>query len=317
MPAADLARIMEPHSERGRRTVDRWQAMRIFVKVAETESFAAAARQLHMSAPAVTRAIAALEDLIGARLFVRTTRSVKLTEPGRRYVDDCKRILADIDEAEAAAAGSYAAPSGTLSLTAPVMFGHMYVLPLLHDFLKMHPTVNGRVLFVDRPVNLIEEGIDVAIRIGRLQDSGFSAMPVGTVRRVVCGSPAYFRERGVPLTPADLRQHRVTSSTGAWVSPEWRFANEQRVTIQSWLQSNTNDAAIATAIAGLALTRVLHYQIEPALAEGKLEIVLAEHEEPALPIHVLYTEGRQAPAKVRAFVDMAVERLRARGAAGA
>ena len=292
--------------------MDRWQAMRIFVKVAETEGFAESARQLHLSPPAVTRAIAALEDVIGARLLVRTTRSVKLTEPGRRYLDDCRRILADIAEAEAAAAGSYAAPAGTLAITAPVLFGQMYVLPVLHEFLKRHPAVSGRVLFVDRPVNLLEEGIDVAIRIGRLQDSGFSAIQVGTVRRVVCASPAYFRQHGVPRTPADLKHHRIAASTGAWVSPEWRFAGDQRVTIRNWLQSNTNEVAIASAIAGLALTRVLHYQIEPALRDRKLQIVLADHEEPPLPIHVLYTEGRQAPAKVRAFVDLAVSLLRRR-----
>ncbi len=290
--------------------VDRWQAMRIFVKVAETGSFAASARQLHMSPPAVTRAIAALEDAIGARLFVRTTRSVKLTEPGRRYLEDCKRILADIVEAEAAAAGSYAAPSGTLAITASVLFGQMYVLPILHEFLKRHPAVNGRVLFVDRPVNLVDEGIDVAIRIGRLPDSGFAAIQVGTMRRVVCGAPAYFQQYGVPGTPADLKGHRIAASTGAWGSPEWRFAGDQRVTIQNWLQSNNNEVAIATALAGLALTRVLHYQVEPALRDGRLRIVLAEYEEPPLPIHVLYPEGRQAPAKVRAFVDLAVAMLR-------
>lgn len=290
--------------------MDRWQAMRIFVKVAETESFAGAARQLHLSAAGVTRAIAALEQAIGARLFVRTTRSVKLTEPGRRYRDDCKRILASIDEAEAAAAGFHAAPSGTLSVTAPVLFGRMFVLPILHDYLQRYPDVNGRVLFVDRPVNLVEEGIDVAIRIGRLQDSGFSAIQVGTVRRVVCGAPAYFEAHGVPRTPADLKHHRVAVSTGAWVSPEWRFAGDQKVTIHSWLQSNTLDAAIDTAVAGLALTRPLHYQIEPALRDGRLQIVLEDYEDPPLPIHVLYTEGRQAPAKVRAFVDMAVAALR-------
>ncbi|MCD0504157.1 LysR family transcriptional regulator [Bordetella petrii] len=290
--------------------MDRWQAMRIFVKVAETGSFAGAARQLHLSAPAVTRAIAALEDTVGARLFARTTRSVKLTEPGRRYLDDCTRILADIAEAEAAAAGYYAAPSGTLAVTASVLFGQMHVLPILHEFLARYPAVSGRVLFVDRPVNLIEEGIDVAVRIGRLQDSGFAAIKVGSVRRVVCGSPAYFQEYGVPRAPADLKRHRIAAPTGAWASPEWRFAGDHKVTIQNWLQSNTNEVAIATATAGLALTRVLHYQVAPALLNGTLQIVLADHEEPPLPIHVLYPEGRQAPAKVRAFVDLAVERLR-------
>lgn len=290
--------------------MDRWQAMRIFVKVAETASFAESARLLHMSAPAVTRAIAALEAQIGVRLFVRTTRAVKLTEPGSRYLHDCRRILSDIVEAEAAAAGAYATPTGTLSITASVLFGRMHVLPVVHEYLRAHPAVSGRLLFVDRQVNLVEEGIDVAVRIGHLPDSGFTAIKVGSVRRVVCGAPAYFREHGIPTAPADLQAHRIVASTGAWASPEWRFARGQRVTIDSWLQCNGNDAAIATAVAGLGLTRVLHYQIGPALLDGSLQIVLAEHEEAPLPIHVLYPEGRHAPAKVRAFVDLAARRLR-------
>jgi DNA-binding transcriptional LysR family regulator len=291
--------------------MDRWQAMRIFVKVAETEGFAEAARHLHLSAPAVTRAIAALEEAIGARLFVRTTRSVKLTEAGGRYFDDCRRILADITEAEAAAAGSYATPSGTLAVTASLLFGQMYVLPVVTEYLDAYPTMVARTFFVDRPVNIVEEGIDVAVRIGRLPDSGFTAIKVGSVRRVVCGSPAYFEAHGVPTTPADLKDHRVAVSTSAWASPEWRFAGDQRVVVHPTLQCNTNEAAIATAVAGWGLTRVLHYQIGPALLEGKLQVVLSEHEDAPLPIHVLHPEGRYAPAKVRAFIDMAVDRLRA------
>ncbi|CAH2602887.1 LysR family transcriptional regulator [Rhodovastum atsumiense] len=291
--------------------MDRWQAMRIFVKVAETESFTETARHMHMSAPAVTRAVAALEDMIGARLFVRTTRSVKMTEAGARYLDDCRRILSDIAEAEAAAAGSYATPSGTLAVTASALFGQMHVLPIITEYLNTYPTMRARAFFVDRPVNIVEEGIDVAVRIGHLPDSGFTAIKVGTVRRVVCGSPAYFEKHGVPATPADLRNHRIAASTSAWASPEWRFARDQRVTITPILQCNTNEAVIATAKGGWGLTRVLHYQIGPALLAGDLEIVLAEYEEPPLPIHVLHPEGRHAPAKVRTFVDLVVSRLRA------
>jgi DNA-binding transcriptional LysR family regulator len=290
--------------------MDRWQAMRIFAKVAEKGSFAEAARSMHMSAPAATRAVVALEELIGARLLVRTTRSVKLTEAGARYLDDCRRILSDIAEAEAAAAGSYARPAGTLAVTASTMFGRMYVLPIMAEYLDAYPTMSGRTFFVDRPVNIVEEGVDVAVRIGHLPDSGFTAVKVGTVRRVVCGAPAYFEKHGVPATPADLRNHRVAASTSAWVSPEWRFAADERVTINSVLQCNTNEAAISAAISGWGLTRVLHYQIGPALLAGELRIVLAEHEEPPLPIHVLHPHGRHAPAKVRAFVDLAVSRLR-------
>jgi DNA-binding transcriptional LysR family regulator len=291
--------------------MDRWQGMRIFVKVAETGSFADTARQLNMSAPAVTRAVAALEELIGARLFVRTTRSVKLTEAGGRYLEDCRRILADITEAEASAGGSHATPSGTLTITASSLFGQIYVLPILTDYLDSHPAMSARTFFIDRPVNIVEEGIDVAIRIGHLADSGFTAVKVGSVRRIVCGAPAYFERHGIPIVPADLREHRIAAATGAWASPEWRFARDQRVTVHATLQCNTNDAAIEAALAGWGLTRVLHYQIGPALVEGRLQIVLGDHEEPPLPIHILYPEGRHAPAKVRAFVDLAVARLRA------
>ncbi len=291
--------------------MDRWQAMRIFLKVADSASFAEAARQLHMSAPAVTRAVASLEEAIGARLFVRTTRSVKLTEVGGRYVEDCRRILSDIVEAEAAAAGSYATPSGKLTITAAVQFGQMYVLPIMTEYLDAYPTMLGQTLFVDRQVNIVEEGIDVAVRIGHLPDSGFTAIKVGSVRRVVCGAPSYFAQHGTPRTPADLKDHRIAVSTSAWASPEWRFRDDQRVTIHPTLECNLNEAAIRTAVAGWGLTRVLHYQIGPALAAGSLQIVLDDYEEPPLPIHVLHPEGRHAPAKVRAFVDMAVARLRA------
>ncbi|USI74690.1 LysR family transcriptional regulator [Sphingomonas morindae] len=290
--------------------MDRWQAMRTFVKVAETGSFAEAGRTLHMSAPAVTRAIAALEELVGARLFVRTTRSVKLTESGRRYFTDCQRILSDIAEAEAAAAGAYAKPSGTIAVTASTLFGRHYVMSIMTEYLDTHPGMAGRVFLADRPVNIIEEGIDVAVRIGHLADSGFAAVKVGSVRRVICGSPAYLEAHGIPTVPGDLKDHRIAASTSAWASPEWRFAGDQRVTVHPALQCNTNEGAIEAALAGWGLTRVLHYQIGPDLIAGRLQIVLADHEEPPLPIHVLHPEGRQAPAKVRTFVDLAVTRLR-------
>jgi DNA-binding transcriptional LysR family regulator len=291
--------------------MDRWQAMRIFTRVAETGSFAEAARVLHLSPPAVTRAVAALEETIGARLFVRTTRSVKLTEAGSRYVEDCRRILADIAEAEAAAAGSYASPTGELAVTASVMFGQIYVLPIMTEYLDLHPAVTARTLFVDRPVNIIEEGIDVAVRIGHLPDSGLSAIKVGTVRRVICGAPAYFEKHGMPATPTDLKDHRIVASISAWASPEWRFAGDQRITISAALSCNTNAAAIAAARAGWGLTRVLAYQIAPALVAGELQIALSAYEEPPLPIHVIHPQGRHAPAKVRAFIDLAVDQLRA------
>ena len=271
--------------------MDRWQAMRVFVKVAETGSFASTARQMHMSAPAVTRIVAGLEDLIGARLLVRTTRSVKTTDAGSRYLQDCRRILGDIAEAELAAAGHYAEPSGTLAITAASMFGHLHVLPLVLDYLDAYPGMHARTFFVDRPVNIVDEGIDVAIRIGHLADSGFTAIQVGSVRRVICAAPSYLEKYGVPATPAELKHHRIVVSQSAWASPEWRFAEGQRVLVDPVLQSNTNESAIATARAGWGLTRVLSYQAGPSLQEGALQIVLDAFEEPPLPIHVVYPEG--------------------------
>ncbi len=270
------------------------------------------ARLMHMSPPAVTRAVAALEETIGARLFVRTTRSVKLTEAGGRYYEDCRRILADIVEAEAAAAGSYATPSGTLAVTASVLFGHMHVLPIMTDYLDAYPTMAARTLFVDRQVNIVEEGIDVAVR--NRPPLGFWLYSRAGLGRCAASSAARrptLSGTASPQTLQDLRDHRVAMSTGAWASTEWRFAQDQRVTVHPALMSNTNEAGIAAALAGWGLTRVLHYQIGSALLEGRLQVVLADYEEEPLPIHVVYPEGRQAPAKVRTFVDLAVARLRA------
>lgn len=299
-----------PSMRRKNTGMDRWLAMRVFVKVAETESFAKTARLMHMSAPAVTRIVAALEDLVGARLLVRTTRSVKTTEAGAHYLADCQRILGDIADAEAAAAGHYSEPSGTLAITAPILFGQMYVLPIVTEYLDTFPAMHARTLFIDRQVNIVEEGLDLAVRIGHLADSGLTAVRVGTVRHVICAAPDYLQTRGIPHTPVDLKNHRIVASNSSWASPEWRFAGGQRISIDPVLMCNTNQAVIEAARSGWGLTRVLHYQIGPALREGELQIVLEAFEEPPLPIHLVYPEGRQAPAKVRAFVDMAVERLR-------
>lgn len=291
----------------------RLHAMQVFAKVAETGGFAEAARQLHMSPPAVTRAIASLEDFIGARLLIRTTRSVKLTESGARYFEDCRRILAEISEAEAAAAGSYATPTGTLSITASVLFGQIYILPILTEFLDLYPAVTARALFLDRITNVVDEGIDIAIRIGHLPDSSHAAVRVGKVRRVVCGSPAYFEAHGTPMSPADLANHRIIAATGAFSALDWRFGKDEKtvVTISPRLSCSTYEAVVAAASRGWGLARPLSYQIGPALLEGKLLTVLTEHEPEPLPIHIIHPEGRRASAKVRAFVDFAAERLRA------
>src|SRR5262245_36986045 len=293
--------------------MDRFDSMRVFVAVADGGSFAAAARALGKSPPAVTRAVAALERRIGARLFHRTTRSVRLTDAGARYLGDAKRILAEIDEAEASAAGAHAAPHGQLGLTAPLMFGRMYVAPVLSDFLARFPAVTARFLLADRLVDLMEEGLEVAVRIAHLEDSSLTALRIGAVRRIICASPAFLGAQGRPRTPGDLAGARmITFATGAVPDP-WIFVRDgvrEALHPEAQLVANSNEVTIAAAEGGAGFVRALSYQIAPQLRAGTLEIVLADYEEPPLPIHIVHVAGRGASARVRAFVDFAAERLR-------
>jgi DNA-binding transcriptional LysR family regulator len=293
--------------------MDRFQAMQVFIKVANTHGFAEAARQLLMSPPSVTRAIAMLETMIGSKLFTRTTRSVNLTEAGQRYYEDCKRILADVEEAENNAAGLYATPSGTLTISAPVIFGQLHVLPVVTKYLDLYPAVAVRTLFLDRIANLVDEGIDAAVRIGHLPDSGLHATPVGNVRRVLCAAPQYLEQMGMPNHPAELSNHKIIASVGAWTTLEWQFGPDERidVNVHPRLICNTNEAAISAALSGWGITRVLSYQIHQEVKAGKLKILLPDYEPTPLPIHVVYVEGRSASARVRSFVDLAARRLRA------
>ena len=287
--------------------------MTIFVAVAEAESFAGGARRLGMSPPAVTRAISALEERLGVRLLTRTTRIVRTTEAGLRYLEDARRILAEVDEADEAAAGINAEPRGRLAITAPVLFGRMFVTPAIVEYLQRYPAVDVSALFLDRVVNLIEEGLDVGIRIGHLPDSTMKAIRVGKVRSVICASPDYLAAHGHPGTPGDLRRHALITASGLSPTAEWKFldnGNVLSVRVVPRLTVTTNDAAIEAAVAGFGLTRLLSYQVAPYLASGQLEIVLSEYESPPLPIHVIHREGRQSAAKVRTFVDAIVQRLR-------
>ncbi|MET0439054.1 MAG: LysR family transcriptional regulator [Devosia sp.] len=293
--------------------MDRFQAMTVFAKVAEAGGFSGAARQLNMSPPSVTRVVAALEAALGTRLLHRTTRSLKLTETGARYLEDCRRILAELQQADAAASGSYLAPVGSLTISAPVLFGRMHVMPILTAFLERHPKVVGRALFVDRMTNLVEEGIDVAIRIGHLADASYPATRVGSMRQVICGTPTYLRQHGILRDPTDLTKHRLIGTTAAWSALEWRLGQkgELPIRVEPTLFSNTNDAAIAAALSGFGLTRVPFYQVAADIGSGALLTVLDEYEAEPLPIHVVHAERQHAPAKVRQFVDLAVARLRA------
>lgn len=294
--------------------IDRFHAMRVFAAVADARGFAAAARRLTLSPPAVTRLIAGLEERLGVRLLHRTTRIVRLTEAGTRFLADCRRILNDLEEAEASVAGSHGAPRGQLAVTAPILFGTRFVNPIVLDFLRRYPEMGVRTMLADRIVDLIDESIDVAVRIAHLPDSSLSAVRVGAVRRVVCAAPRYLKTRGRPRTPADLADFEAITFSPSGAVDEWRFdssAGTYSVRPPSRLMVNTAEVAIAAAVAGLGLTRVLSYQIADELKAGRLKIVLAEFEPPPLPIHLVHREGRRAAAKVRAFVDFAVERLRA------
>ncbi|QFI69891.1 LysR family transcriptional regulator [Sinorhizobium alkalisoli] len=294
--------------------MDRWQAMRIFVQVVDSGGFAQAAKMLHMSPPSVTRAIAALEQQIGTRLLVRTTRSVKLTAAGEGYVADCRRILAEIAEAEANAAGSFTHPAGLLTVTAPALFGRIHVLPVVLDFLDHYPAMQVKTVFVDRVTNLVEEGLDVAIRIAALPSSGLIARRIGSVRQVVCGSPDYFARFGKPQSPEDLTRHRMIGRDGLFGNSEWLFGRDSsiRVPIGARLVVNTNDAAIAAAVAGWGLSRFQSYQVASEIEAGRLDVVLADYEREPVPIHIVHAEGRRVSARIRAFVDFAAERFRRR-----
>jgi DNA-binding transcriptional LysR family regulator len=288
--------------------------MAVFVAVAEEEGFAAAARRLRMSPPAVTRAIALLEERLGVRLLTRTTRLVRTTDAGARYLEDARRILLEADEADEAAAGINATPRGNLAVTAPVLFGKIYVMPLITAYQTTYNETTVSALFIDRVVNLMEEGLDVGIRIGSLPDSSLRAIRVGQVRRVVCAAPAYLEQHGSPRTPAELAQHPIIAATSLSAGSEWAFAGgkEQiRVRLSPRILVNTNDGALEAARSGFGLTRLISYQVANELAAGTLMTVLTEFEEPALPVHVIHREGRLGSAKVRSFVDLAVKRLRA------
>jgi DNA-binding transcriptional LysR family regulator len=294
--------------------MDRLYLMTVFVAVAEEESFAGAARRLGMSPPAVTRAIASLEDRLGVKLLNRTTRYVRATDAGERYLDDARRVIAAADEADEAAVGINAEPRGHMTITAPVLFGRMYIMPGIVDYLRTYPDTTVSALFLDRVVNMLEEGVDVGIRIGELSDSSYRALRVGHVRRVICASPAYLKKNGIPQTPQDLKQHQVIVASSLSQSVEWRFVDQGEpvaVRIKPRLTVSSNDGAIEAAVQGLGVTRLMSYQVAPLLAAGKLKIVLSEFESPKVPIHIIHREGRHASTKMRAFIDLMAERLRA------
>jgi DNA-binding transcriptional LysR family regulator len=292
--------------------MDHLDTLRTFVAVAEAGGLARAARQRGSSAPAVTRAMAALEKRLGTPLLLRTTRSMRLTEAGAAFLADCRRILNELDAAEAAVSGRRAEPQGVLAVTAPATFGRRHVAPVLLEFLAAQPAVSARAFYVNRVVHLIDEGYDVALRIAHLPDSGLTAVPVGHLRRVMVASPAYLDRYGEPHTPADLAGHQAIgfSMDGQGQVP-WLFKGRREAAApRQRLVVNSVDAKMAAACAGFGLAMGLAYQVTDEVRDGRLRVLLTEHEPPPVPVHLVYPAGRTAAAAVRAFVSFAAGRLR-------
>jgi DNA-binding transcriptional LysR family regulator len=286
--------------------MDRIDAMSAFVAVADLQGFAPAARKLGLSPSGVTRLIAALEDRLGARLLQRTTRSVTLTDVGARYLERARRILADVEEAEVSAQAERTQPSGRLVVSAPIGFGRLHVSPIMSAYLKRYPEVSGELRLADRMVNLVEDGVDLAVRIGHLADSSLVARNVGDMRRIVVASKDYLKQRGEPKTPAEIAAHDTIQFGVA----DWHFVEdgrEVRVACTPRFITNSADAAIWHAEQGGGLTRVMAYQAAEAIKAGRLKVVLAQFEQPPLPIHIVYPTSRLLSAKVRTFVDLVIE----------
>lgn len=293
--------------------MDRLDAMQVLVDIVAAGSLSAAARQLDMPLATVSRKLADLEAHLGTRLLIRSTRRLTLTEAGAAYIETCRRILEEIDQAEKLVAGEYTEPKGDLVVTAPVVFGRMHVLPIINDFLKAYPNINVRVILGDRWINLIEEHVDIAVRVGYLPDSNLVALPVGNARQVVCGSPGYFERHGIPAHPHDLLNHACVMFEGSLSFRDWMFSDGNKsvsVLIRNRLIVNSAEAAIDAAVAEIGITRVLSYQIANQVRENKLQVVLDNFELAALPIHLVHTGQGRLPLKLRAFLDFTAPRLR-------
>jgi len=295
--------------------MDRLDAMTVVVAVGEGGSLSAAARRLGMPLPTVSRKISDLEAHLNTRLFNRSTRHLTLTDSGQAYLQACKRILEDVSEAERVASGEFSAPQGDLVITAPIVFGRLHVLPTIAEFLKAYPDVHVRLVQGDRLVNLLEDHVDVAVRIGELTDSQLIATRCGSTRRVVCGSPDYLSTHAALKHPTDLATHTLIAFEGLTSVESWTFridSSDVSVPIRPKLIVNTAEAAIDAAVSGLGLTCTLSYQIEPAIKAGTLVAPLKRYEPAPVPISLVYTNQRRLPLKVRAFLDFAAPRLRVR-----
>jgi DNA-binding transcriptional LysR family regulator len=297
--------------------MDRLEAMTILVAVVERGSFTAAARALSIPLPTVSRKLGELESHLGTRLLTRSTRRLALTDAGSAYVVACKRILEEIADADRRVTGEYVAPKGELFIAAPIVFGRLHVVPVISEFLSKYPDIDIRTLLSDRNARLLDDHIDLAVRIDHLPDSSMIATRVGLVRRVICGSPSYFAAQGVPKTPSDLEKlscvtFDVLSSVTSWSLKGKKGEGERAVSIRSRFSVNTAEAAIDAAVAGVGVTRVLSYQAARAIEEGKLQIVLSAFEPAPVPVSLIHANQGMLPLKTRSFLDFATPRLRAR-----
>jgi DNA-binding transcriptional LysR family regulator len=289
--------------------------MSILLTVVEAGSLSAAARRRGTPLATVSRKVSELETHLKSRLLNRSSRRITLTDAGRSYVAACKRILEDVEEAERSASGEYSAAKGDLTITAPIVFGRVHVLPIVVEFLAAYPEIDVRIMLADRVANLLEDPIDLAVRIGELPESSLVATRLGSIRRVVCGSPAYFAKRGTPRTPGDLGAHNCITFEGLMSPRAWTFTkgkSKVSVAVHSRLSINTAEAAIDAAVAGVGVTRVLSYQIANATRAGTLAVVLQEFEPAPWPVSLVYAGQGLLPLKLRAFLDFAAPQLKAR-----
>lgn len=294
--------------------MERLHEMEVFVAVATAGGFAKAGKRLRLSPPAVTRAVASLEARLGARLFNRTTRSLALTEAGSRFLERARRLLVEVEDAEKDAVGDTATPSGHLTLTASATFGRTVLFPIVRRFLATYPRVTVSALFLDRVVNLVEEGIDAAVRIGELADSSLVARRVGSVRRLLVASPGYLASRATPTVPGNLREHAIIAMTGLMSNREWRYVDGGKwraVALAPRLEVNDAASALAAAEAGEGITIAVSYMVADSIRAGRLSPVLDRFWPGPVPVSIVHPSGRLPPPHVRAFVDFAAPRLRA------
>ncbi|MDR3376694.1 MAG: LysR family transcriptional regulator [Ancalomicrobiaceae bacterium] len=291
--------------------MDRLEAMSILLTVVEAGSLSAAGRRLGVPLATVSRKVADLELHLGTRLFNRTSRRLTPTDAGVTYIAACRRILDNVDEAERAAAGEFATPKGALVVTAPIAFGRLHLLPVIAEFLNAYREIDIRLVMVDRWIDLLEDPVDVALRIGALADSALVAIRVGTIRHVTCASPAYLAEHGTPRTLEDLRNRPCVVFQALTTGGQWKFS-EESITPRTRLTVDTAEAAIDAAVAGVGITRVLCYQAAAAVRAGDLKVILEDVEPPVMPVSLVHTGERLLPLKLRAFLDFATPRVKVR-----